>query len=36
MYDPNMRDFYRRVGRIERTHAQGGGFEAAGTLGMTY
>mgnify|MGYP003460638737 FL=1 len=36
MYDTNMRDFYRRVGRIERTHAQGGGFEAAGTLGMTY
>jgi hypothetical protein len=36
MVDPNMRDFYGRVGRIERTHQQGGGFEAAGTLGMTY
>lgn len=36
MIDPNMRDFYGRVGRIERTYQMGGGFEAAGTLGMTY
>jgi hypothetical protein len=36
MVDPNMRDFYGRVGRIQKTHENGGGFEAAGTLGMTY
>jgi hypothetical protein len=36
MADPNMRNFYRRVGRIERMHEQGAGFEAAGTLGMSY
>lgn len=36
MHDPNLRDFHSRIGRIERTHANGGGFEAAGTLGMSY
>ncbi len=36
MHDPNMRNFYNRLGRIERTHQMGGGFEADGTLGMTY
>jgi hypothetical protein len=36
MLDPNMRDFYQRVGRIERIHQNGGGFEAVGTLGMSY
>lgn len=36
MVDLNMRDFHQRVGRIERTHKNGGGFEAAGTLGMSY
>lgn len=36
MHDPNLQDFYGRVDRIERTHKAGGGFEAAGTLGMTY
>ena len=36
MQDPNMDDFFSRLDRIERTHRSGGGFEAAGTLGMTY
>jgi hypothetical protein len=31
-----MKDFYMRIGRIEKTHRAGGGFEAAGTLGMSY
>lgn len=36
MVDRNMRDFYGRLGRIERIHDAGGGFEADGTLGMAY
>jgi len=36
MIDSNMKDFYGRIDRIERTHAAGGGFEAVGTLGMSY
>lgn len=36
MVDRNRNDFYHRVGRIERTHERGGGFEAEGTLGMTF
>jgi hypothetical protein len=36
MLDPNIQNFQQRVNRIERTHANGGGFEAAGTLGMAY
>lgn len=36
MVDRNMQDFYGRLGRIERTHEAGGGFEAEGTLGMSY
>lgn len=36
MIDPNMKNFYGRLDRIERTHAAGGGFEAVGTLGMSY
>ena len=36
MADPNLRDFYGRLGRIESIHADGGGFEAAGTLGMSH
>lgn len=36
MADPNMHDFYQRVGRIETMHRNGAGFEAAGTLGMSY
>ena len=31
--DPNLNEFYSRVSRIEKTHAKGYGFEAAGTLG---
>ena len=31
--DPNLNDFYSRVSRIEKLHAKGYGFEAAGTLG---
>ncbi|MCV2866214.1 hypothetical protein [Defluviimonas sp. WL0075] len=34
MVDPNMKDFYGRLDRIQRVHAAGGGFEAQGTLGM--
>lgn len=36
MVDRNMRDFYGRIDRIERIHEAGGGFEADGTLGMSY
>lgn len=36
MHDPNLRDFQQRIGRIQHVHANGGGFEAAGTLGMSY
>lgn len=35
MVDRNLRDFKGRVGRIERIHDAGGGFEAEGTLGMS-
>lgn len=31
--DPNLNDFYSRVTRIEKSHAKGYGFEAAGTVG---
>ncbi len=31
-----MRDFHGRLDRIERIHDAGGGFEASGTLGLTY
>jgi hypothetical protein len=34
MHDPNLRNFYNRVGRIENVHRRGGGFEAEGALGM--
>lgn len=30
--DPNLNDFYSRVNRIEKSHAKGYGFEAAGTV----
>lgn len=33
MTDPNLKDFYTRLARIEHMHARGYGFEAAGTLG---
>jgi hypothetical protein len=36
MVDRNRDDFQGRIGRIERIHDKGGGFEADGTLGMTY
>ena len=31
--DPNLNEFYSRVTRIEKAHAKGYGFEAAGTVG---
>jgi hypothetical protein len=34
--DPNLRDFYGRVARIEEARAQGYGFEAPGTLGLSH
>lgn len=36
MVDRNMQNFYGRLGRIERIREAGGGFEADGTLGMSY
>ncbi|OYX43668.1 MAG: hypothetical protein B7Z02_09030 [Rhodobacterales bacterium 32-67-9] len=36
MVDRNLQNFYGRLGRIERIHNAGGGFEADGTLGMSY
>ncbi len=36
MVDRNMQDFYGRLGRIDRIHQSGGGFEADGALGMSY
>lgn len=36
MVDPNRRDFLGRVGRINRAHESGAGFEAEGALGMSY
>jgi hypothetical protein len=30
--DPNLNEFYSRVSRIEKSHAKGYGFEAAGTV----
>lgn len=36
MADPNYRDFYGRVARIERGYRRGRGFEAPGTLGRSY
>lgn len=32
MADPNLVDFYERVGRLQSDHKRGLGFEAAGTL----
>jgi hypothetical protein len=34
--DPNLRDFYSRVTRIEKARAHGYGFEAPGTLGLSH
>jgi hypothetical protein len=36
MVDRNMQNFYGRLGRINRVHESGGGFEAEGALGMSY
>lgn len=36
MVDRNLQNFRGRLGRIRRIHKKGGGFEAEGTLGMTY
>lgn len=33
MYDANLVDFYSRVAKFEKSHAQGYGHEAPGTLG---
>ena len=35
MFDPNIKDFYDRVGRLKQAHAEGYGFEAAGVLGRS-
>jgi hypothetical protein len=36
MLDPNLKDFYARVGRLNKAHAKGFGFEAAGVLGRSH
>ena len=36
MADPNLKDFYVRLGRIEKIRRSGGGFEAVGTLGLSH
>lgn len=36
MHDPNIKDFYDRIGRLQKAHARGEGFEAPGTLGRSY
>ncbi len=33
--DPNLRDFHKRLRRIEKARARGFGFEAPGTLGRS-
>ena len=36
MVDRNLQNFYGRIGRIQKIHEAGGGFEADGTLGMSF
>jgi len=36
MFDPNIKDFYERVGRLKVAHAEGYGFEAVGVLGRSH
>ncbi len=36
MVDRNLQNFYGRIGRIQNIHDAGGGFEAEGTLGMSF
>lgn len=35
MYDTNLVEFYRRVAKYEKSHAQGFGHESPGTLGRS-
>lgn len=36
MVDRNLQNFHGRLGRIDDIHRAGGGFEADGTLGMSF
>lgn len=36
MFDPNIQDFYERVGRLKKAHAEGYAFEGVGVLGRSY
>jgi hypothetical protein len=36
MLDPNIKDFYERVGRLNEAHAQGFAFEAPGVFGRSH
>lgn len=36
MFDPNIKDFYERVGRLNKAHAKGYGFEGVGVLGRSH
>lgn len=36
MVDRNLQNFHGRLGRIDNIHRAGGGFEADGTLGMSF
>ncbi|RUS63169.1 hypothetical protein EGN72_05750 [Pseudorhodobacter sp. E13] len=36
MFDPNIKDFYERVGRLKEAHAKGYAFEGVGVLGRSY
>lgn len=36
MFDPNIKDFYERVARLNKAHAAGYGFEAVGVLGRSH
>ncbi len=36
MFDPNIKDFYERVGRLKQAHAKGYAFEGVGVLGRSY
>jgi hypothetical protein len=36
MFDPNIKDFYDRVARLKKAHAEGYAFEAEGVLGRSH
>lgn len=36
MQDPNLKDFYERIGRLQKARAKGFAFEAPGTLGRSF